>query len=319
MATFISSISSVVVVILIIALGFILRQKKWFADTFAGNISKLIMQIALPASIFISVQTHLTRSSLLNLFEGLLVPAIGVFLSYLIAFILIAVFKIPAGRRGTFINTLANANTIFIGMPLNIALFGENAMSYFLIYYVINTVSTWAIGIFFMQSDSLPGKKKEEAHFNWKKLLPMPLLGFIVAILWLLTGISLPSFVSSTFTYVGNLVTPLSLIYIGIMLADIGLKNIKLDKDTILAVLGRLVIAPIIMLGLVEWLMPSMGVHMANLMKDTFIIQSATPALSVLPILADQGHGDVEYAKNVVAITTICFVVVVPVLMLVAS
>lgn len=147
----------------------------------------------------------------------------------------------------------------------------------------------------------------------------MPLLGFIVAILWLLTGISLPSFVSSTFTYVGNLVTPLSLIYIGIMLADIGLKNIKLDKDTILAVLGRLVIAPIIMLGLVEWLMPSMGVHMANLMKDTFIIQSATPALSVLPILADQGHGDVEYATNVVAITTIFFVVVVPVLMLVAS
>lgn len=142
MSTFISSISSVIVVILIIALGYTLRIKDWFADTFSGNISKLIMQIALPASIFVSVQKNLTKDSLGQLFEGMLIPALGVFLTYIIAFLLIAMFRIPAGRRGTFINTIANANTIFIGMPLNMALFGNKAMQYFLIYYVINTVST---------------------------------------------------------------------------------------------------------------------------------------------------------------------------------
>ncbi|MDK7326504.1 AEC family transporter, partial [Lactobacillus mulieris] len=71
MSTFISSISSVIVVILIIALGYTLRIKDWFADTFSGNISKLIMQIALPASIFVSVQKNLTKDSLGQLFEGM--------------------------------------------------------------------------------------------------------------------------------------------------------------------------------------------------------------------------------------------------------
>lgn len=45
----------------------------------------------------------------------------------------------------------------------------------------------------------------------------------------------------------------------------------------------------------------------------TFVIQSAAPALAVLPILAHQGDGDVEFSTNVVTISTILFVIVVPI------
>lgn len=175
MTAFVSSISSVVVIVLIMALGYILRRTGWFADSFAGNISKLITQIALPASIFISVQNNLTRGSLINLFENLLLPAIGVIISYIIAFILVKIIRVPVGRRGTFINTIANANTIFIGMPLNVALFGNQAMPYFLIYYIINTVSTWAFGVFLIKNDdpTLIKEEKKENKIEWKKLLPI--------------------------------------------------------------------------------------------------------------------------------------------------
>lgn len=58
MAAFLTSVSSVVVIVLMMALGYILRKNGWFDDSFSSNISKLITQIALPASIFISVQDH---------------------------------------------------------------------------------------------------------------------------------------------------------------------------------------------------------------------------------------------------------------------
>ena len=237
MATFLSSVSSVVVIVLIMLLGYVLRRASWLADSFSGNISKLITQIALPASIFISVQNNLTRGSLLNLFEDLLLPFIGVVISYVVAFILVKVIKVKVGRRGTFINTIANANTIFIGMPLNIALFGNRAMPYFLVYYIINTVSTWAFGVFLIKNDdpTLVAQEKKEHKIEWKKILPMPLVGFIVAVIWLLTGWELPTFANQTFTYIGNLVTPLSLIYIGIVLADSGIKSVHFDKDTVIA------------------------------------------------------------------------------------
>ena len=70
MSVFLSSLSSVAVIVLIIALGYILRRNEWFADSFGGNISKLITKIALPASIFVSVMKYLSRSELLSLGKG---------------------------------------------------------------------------------------------------------------------------------------------------------------------------------------------------------------------------------------------------------
>ena len=320
MQAFLSSIQSVVVIVLIMLLGYILRKQGWLADSFGGNVSKLITQIALPASIFMSVQNNLTRGKLFNLFAGLLLPFIGVVISYIVAFILVKVLKVKVGRRGVFINTIANANTIFIGMPLNLALFGSAATSYFLIYYIINTVSTWAFGVFLIKNDDPTLVKAEKQHnkINWRKILPMPLVGFFVAVIWLLTGIQLPKFLGDTFNYVGSLVTPLSLIYIGIVLANAGLKSIHFDKDTVFALLGRFILAPVVMILLVKWFGPTvLHLDIANLMGKTFIVQSATPALAVLPILAGEAHGDVDYATNVVVLSTLLFIIVVPVLMLI--
>ena len=316
MAAFLTSVSSVVVIVLMMALGYILRKNGWFDDSFSSNISKLITQIALPASIFISVQDHLTRDGLGNLFQGLLFPALGVVIGYIIAWLTVKIFKIRPGRRGIFMNTVVNANTIFIGMPLNNALFGSKGLSYFLIYYIINTVSTWAFGVYLIYNDDPVAKNKNAAKkINWRKLLPMPLVGFIVAILWLLTGIKVPAFAAQTLTYVGGLVTPLSLIYIGIVLCDAGLKNFKVERDTILGLIGRFILSPLVLILLIKFVAPAAGIHMVSLMRETFIVQAATPALAVLPILANEAHGDVKYATDIIVMSTVLFIVVVPILM----
>ena len=114
MAAFLTSVSSVVVIVLMMALGYILRKNGWFDDSFSSNISKLITQIALPASIFISVQDHLTRDGLGNLFQGLLFPALGVVIGYIIAWLTVKIFKIRPGRRGIFMNTVVNLSLIHI-------------------------------------------------------------------------------------------------------------------------------------------------------------------------------------------------------------
>ncbi len=56
--------------------------------------------------------------------------------------------------------------------------FGDDALAYFLIYYITNTISAWTLGVFLMTSDSKDGKKNRIA-FDWKRLLPAPLLGFV--------------------------------------------------------------------------------------------------------------------------------------------
>lgn len=51
------------------------------------------------------------------------------------------------------------------------------------------------------------------------------------------------------------------------------------------------------------------------LMREKFIVQAAIPALAVLPILANEAHGDVKYATDIVVMSKVLFIVVVPILM----
>ena len=310
MSLFLTSITSIIPIIAIIVLGYILQVKGWFGDAFGPNLSRLIMNVALPASIFVSVMKYLTLDKLISLSGGLLYTFVAFILGYIVAYIAVVVFKVRPGRRGTMINTFVNANTIFIGLPLNVALFGDQALPYFLIYYITNTISTWTLGVYLMTSDSKSGQSKKETKFDWKKLLPAPLVGFLVALLCLILRISIPDFATNTLTYVGNIVTPLSLIYIGIVLAKAGLKTITFDKDTIVTLVGRFILAPLIMLLVLKFFAP----NMETVEFKTFMIQSATPALAVLPILANQGKGDVEFSTNVVTLSTVLFIVVIPIL-----
>ena len=310
MSLFLTSITSIIPIIAIIVLGYILQVKGWFGDAFGPNLSRLIMNVALPASIFVSVMKYLTLDKLISLSGGLLYTFVAFILGYIVAYIAVMVFKVRPGRRGTMINTFVNANTIFIGLPLNVALFGDQALPYFLIYYITNTISTWTLGVYLMTSDSKSGQSKETSKFDWKKLLPAPLVGFLVALLFLILRISIPDFATNTLTYVGNIVTPLSLIYIGIVLAKAGLKTITFDKDTIVTLVGRFILAPLIMLLVLKFF----ALNMATVEFKTFMIQSATPALAVLPILANQGKGDVEFSTNVVTLSTVLFIVVIPIL-----
>lgn len=310
MSLFLTSITSIIPIIAIIVLGYILQVKGWFGDAFGPNLSRLIMNVALPASIFVSVMKYLTLDKLISLSGGLLYTFVAFILGYMVAYIAVMLFKIRPGRRGTMINTFVNANTIFIGLPLNVALFGDQALPYFLIYYITNTIFTWTLGVYLMTSDSKSGQSKKATKFDWKKLLPAPLVGFLVALLVLILRIPIPDFATNTLTYVGNIVTPLSLIYIGIVLAKAGLNTIAFDKDTIVTLVGRFILAPLIMLLVLKFFAP----NMAAVEFKTFMIQSATPALAVLPILANQGKGDVEFSTNVVTLSTVLFIVVIPIL-----
>jgi auxin efflux carrier (AEC) len=320
MQAFLTSVSSVFEIVLVIALGYILRRRKRFGDEFKGSVSFLVMNIGLPASIFVSVLKYLDRSKLASLSSGLLYVLVSFACGYAIAWLLSRGLRIRPGRRGIFINMFVNANTIFIGLPLNLALFGQISMPYFLIYYVVNTVSTWAIGIFFISGDdpTRGDRPWTRRGFDWRRLLPAPLLGFVVALIWLLIGIPVPGWMDGTLSMVGGIVTPLSLIYIGIVLADAGLKSIRFDRDTIWALIGRFAIAPGLMVAIIL-LFRHGGTAIPTVESSTLIVQAGAPGLAVLPILAEQSHGDVTYATNVVTTSTVLFVVVVPLLVQVAT
>lgn len=306
-------LSSIIPIVFLIVLGFILHEKKFLTKGLDRNLTFLVMNVALPASVFLSVVNNLTVKTLEELAKPLAIGLLAFAANYSISYVLMRLVRVPRGRRGVFLNTIVNANTIFIGMPLNQALFGTEAVSYFLVYYVLNTLSTWTIGSVLIARDSRT-EQASGGKMNLKQILSPPILGLLAAIPVLLLGLHLPKPITGSLSYLGTLVTPLSLLYIGIVLSEAGLKSVRFDKDTIVALLGKFVLSPCLMAAALL-LAGSFGIALPSLLKNTMIVQAAVPALTVLPILAGDADGDVEYATNVVVTSTILFVIVIPVVM----
>ena len=320
---FLTSLQSIIPIVLLIALGYILKGRGMFNDTFSSNLSRLIMSVILPAGVFVSVLHHMQTSDLWDLRYGLLVVGLTYFVSYIVAFIMMKMLRVPPGRRGIFINMVVNDNCLFIGLPVQIALFGPEALPYFLLYYIGNTISVWMVGVFLIEMDPLPQNSsatgesvRPSGHkFSWKKLLPPPLMGFIVALIFLYAQIPVPTILHNTLNYLGDMVTPLSLLYIGIVLHDAGLKSMALNKDSLGGIFGRFVIAPLIMFGVIITVCYIGGITLEPIAMITFIVQSAGPVIAVLPIVANESGADLPFATGLVMISTILFVFVIPLIM----
>ena len=192
-----------------------------------------------------------------------------------------------------------------MGLPLNLSLFGEEAMPYFLVYYVINTLSIFTVGTYVVATDRPDGNKNK--GIEWKSLCSPPLIAFLVALAVVALGIPVPTFAQNSINIVGSLVTPLSLMYIGINLQQSGLGTLRIDRDTVIALAGRFIIFPMLMV-----LVLLIGGADNPLLKETFIIQSTIPTLVIMPILAAEAKGDVDFATNVVTMTTIAYLAVLP-------
>ena len=310
---FLKSLGSIFPIIVMIAIGYILKKRHWFHHTFSENVSKLITNVALPCSIFYSVLKYLNMDALREVSNRLIFTFASVIIGYLAAFFVIKMVKMRDGRRGIFYNAVVNANTIFIGLPLNMALFGEAASKYYLMYYITNTVSIWTLGYMLLSGDSIDGNKDGKGGFNLKKLLSPPLIAFVIAFIVLLSGIKVITPIVEITKYLGSVVTPLALLYIGIVLADAGLHSIRFDLDTNLALLGRFVFSSIVMIVLLK--IAGRFVQLNELEIKTFVIQSAAPVFAALPILTNETNGDIGYSTNVVTTSTILFILVVPILM----
>ena len=310
---FLKSLGSIFPIIVMIAIGYILKKRHWFHHTFSENVSKLITNVALPCSIFYSVLKYLNMEALKEVSNRLIFTFASVIIGYVAAFFVIKLVKMREGRRGVFYNAVVNANTIFIGLPLNMALFGEAASKYYLMYYITNTVSIWTLGYMLLASDPMEDNEDAKGGFNLKKLLSPPLIAFVIAFIVLLSGIRVIIPIIETTKYLGSVVTPLALLYIGIVLADAGLHSIRFDLDTNLALLGRFVFSSIVMILLLK-----IAIHFVKLdplETKTFVIQSAAPVFAALPILTNETKGDIGYSTNVVTTSTILFILVVPLLM----
>lgn len=309
MDIFLRSISGILVILGMILVGFIIGEKGWFDDKSRGLLAKLVTQVALPCYMLYTITQRFTAADLLKMLPALRFPALSMVVLLGIATGVARIFAVRQDRRGLFISMFFNSNTIFVGLPINQALFGDASIPYVLIYYMCNTTFFWTLGTYLIQRDG-EGEAQFDLKTSLKKVFSPPLMGFLLGLVLVMLQIKLQAFLASDLQYLGNLTTPLSMIFIGLSVSHVGVKQLVLGKEQLLILLGRFLVAPLLMATIVYW------VPLPSLMKQVFIIQSAMPVMTNAPVVARLYGADSDYAAVMVTETTLATMVVIPILML---
>ncbi len=302
-----SAVNIVISVFLMMMLGFLGAKRGWFDEGAKKLLSFLVVKIALPCMIVAKITTSYTRATLLEGAYGLVVPFLSMLALYLLAQGLIRALRIPKGRRGVFIAMVVYSNSVFIGVPIARALFGESVLPHTLFYYIANTLFFWTVGAPTMRLDAQQGASFFSKE-SLKNLVNPPLIAFFSSVIVVLIGIPLPRAILDACEYVGSIVTPLSMMFIGTVLAGIALKNLKIDRGQIAVIVSRFVLSPLFVY-LLAFVFP-----IARITRDAFLVQAAMPVMTQVSIVASLYGADAEYATVGTTVTTVLSLAVLPLL-----
>lgn len=309
MEGFLHAVSSVTIILLLTATGYFCAAKGWMGPQAKAFIGKFTLSVAIPCMSVYGLTNNLTRDLLVQSGSFLLVPLLGTVVITVLSLLVGRLIRLPRKKLGVFMMMCSVSNAIFVGLAMCTELFGDTCTPYVMLYYLVNTSF---VQLLFL---SLVRWSGESRGFDLKMLqkfltTPAVIAVFVgLALVWF--EVRLPSLVMSYCRYMNNLVTPLALLLTGYIIHDIGLKNVRLDRDLGISMIFRFLLAPALSVALCR----AFGV--TGLAHDVLIVETAMPVVTQTVVAAAEYGADEEFAAQGAALSTIACFVVIPVLMLI--
>ena len=135
-------------------------------------------------------------------------------------------------------------------------------------------------------------------------------LGLLVCVL----QIQLPDILSQLLAYLSNITSGLSMLVVGLSISRLPVKAVFQDKKMLILTATRLLIFPLLILGLIRIL----PVHLDETLENVLILTAALPVSSAQSMITEQYGTNTTGAGRSVFMTTLFSVITVPLIMMIA-
>lgn len=309
MDSFLFALSAVSPIILMVAIGYILKKIGLMKPDLAKAANKLVFRVFLPAMLFLNVY-KIERIGDINIgYIGY--AAVIVLVIFALSIPLVMLVTSKNERRGPLLQAAFRSNYALIGIPLAISLYGEEGS------VVASLLSAAIIPLFnILAVISLSIFRKDGGKPSVKKiLLDIARNPLVLSVLAGIVGLVIRSFlvkegisfrltdlapIYKVLEYLSDLATPLALLVLGAQFEFSAVGSLR--REIIFGVLMRNVAVPIIGIGIAYFFFADHfnGAHFA-----AFVAMFATPiAVSSVP-MAQEMDGDVILAGQLVVWTTV--------------
>lgn len=282
---------------LLVGIGFFIRKKGIVNTEGRMNMIDLCLHITLPFNVL---------HSFLRKWDWNLFIACGVILLLSIGFNAISVFfsailykKQETNRQKSLKYGTIISNSGFLGNPMVEGIYGSEGLLYAALFMLPVRIVMWTIGI----AVFLKGRKEK----LWKNVLTHPCIVAIYAgVIIMVCGIQFPTFVEKTIIGISGCNTPLSMMLIGMMLAEVKPKGL-IDKTMVFYTAIRLLVIPTVVFALTAFL------PINTMLRGITVIMAGMPAPITTALLSAKYGGDEKYATGMVFLSTILSLITLPI------
>jgi predicted permease len=281
------------------ALGFIAVRLGWMEPAEVRTLGKYTVRIGIPALLFKSV-SHQALGSVFNP-DYLAVYALG----SLAAMALVSWFATRVLRRPFALASLeglgaAGSNSMFLGYPIAVQVIGPVAGLALALCALVENLLVIPLGL--ALADTQPGQDRARLgamlRTNLSNLLRNPMIvAMLAGLLVSASGLQLPAVLDKFVTMTASATSPVALFVIGGSLVGLRLSGIR--SDIALIVLGKLLLHPLCVLGLVLLFPPE-----NPLLRAAAVLFAAVPMMSIYPVLA-QRHGHERLCSAALLVATV--------------
>ncbi|MFC1941635.1 AEC family transporter [Chloroflexota bacterium] len=289
MDIFIVVLESVLVLLGIGVIGFWVAKREIIPEKVLGFLSQLAIDIALPCTVFASIMINFSPARYPDWWQLPLWWLL--FTSVALVLTLITSYISNKDTRAEFRLGLFYQNGIFFPLIILSGIFGTNTpfiaqLFIFIILHPTMYFSTY--NLFF---------KKAGGAVKWKRVLNPVLIATFIAIAIQLVGVKdyLPEFIVSIFQILGGMALPLVMLILGGSLyLDFQQKGKFYYGEIIKLLLIKNILFPLVFLGILILLQPDYNIALL------FILQSAVPPVTGIPIVTERAGGNKSIATQFV-------------------
>jgi hypothetical protein len=281
-----------------IAAGMILKKIGIIGPEGQKNITDLVIYLVLPCNIIKSFLFEFTFDILIT-FTGVLIISILIQVGCsILGKVLYQRMEVPQKKVLQYATICSNAG--FLGNPIAEGVFGSIGLTLTSIYLIPQRIVMWSAGISVFTE--APDKRTLV-----KKVVTHPcIIACFIGITLMLTQLQLPGFLDSSIQTISSCNTALSMMVIGMILADVDLKHLA-DQKVLYYSIIRLVLIPLLVY------LPCKLLGLDSLVTGVCVLLAAMPAGATTSILAAKYNGDAAFATKCVIFSTLASLLTTPV------
>ncbi|HKL95447.1 MAG TPA: AEC family transporter [Haploplasma sp.] len=317
------ALNAILPIVLLMVFGYILKKKEFLNEGFVKIANRIVFKIALPVSLFLNIY-NIEDISAIN-WSVVLYSAIIILSLFFISIVLVMLFVKRNDQKGVIIQDFVRSNYAIIGTPLILFMANGNpqasAVGSVVMLAVIPLTNVLAIigSMMFIKEE---GQKKVSVVGILKQIATNPLIigilsGFVFVLVrqfilphdalgrpvFTLKTSDYTKFIFTALSQVGSLATPLALIVLG---ADFEFSEVKsMLKEITIGTMGRVVIAPVLGLGLSIILVKNGIVNFGPNEYPALIALFCAPAAVSSVAMSIEMKNDGRLAAQLVVWTTI--------------